>query len=69
MSWKSYTTNATCRAAELPYFSLSWMLTLMSHDLTSLSVITRLFDFLLAHNPAMISYVGAAVSRTGINFD
>ncbi|KAK4051206.1 GTPase-activating protein gyp8 [Microbotryomycetes sp. JL201] len=48
-------------AAELPYFSLSWVLTLMSHDLTSLNVIARLFDFLLAHNPAMISYIGAAI--------
>ncbi|KAM0787553.1 hypothetical protein ACM66B_003623 [Microbotryomycetes sp. NB124-2] len=48
-------------AAELPYFSLSWVLTLMSHDLTSLGVIARLFDFLLSHNPAMISYVGAAI--------
>ncbi|KAK4056890.1 GTPase-activating protein gyp8 [Microbotryomycetes sp. JL221] len=48
-------------AAELPYFSLSWVLTLMSHDLTSLNVISRLFDFLLAFNPAMISYVGAAI--------
>lgn len=48
-------------AAALPYFSLSWVLTLMSHDLTSLDVISRLFDFLLAHNPAMISYLGVAV--------
>ncbi|ORY92636.1 rab-GTPase-TBC domain-domain-containing protein [Leucosporidium creatinivorum] len=48
-------------AADLPYFSLSWVLTLMSHDLTSINVIARLFDFLLAHNPAMISYVGVAI--------
>jgi hypothetical protein len=50
------------RAASLPYFGLSWVLTLMSHDLTSLAVISRLFDFLLAHNPAMVSYLGVAVS-------
>ncbi|KAL8292688.1 hypothetical protein RQP46_001300 [Phenoliferia psychrophenolica] len=48
-------------AAALPYFSLSWVLTLMSHDLTSLDVISRLFDFLLGHNPAMISYLGVAI--------
>lgn len=35
----------------------------MSHDLTSISVIARLFDFLLAHNPAMVSYLGVTVSR------
>lgn len=49
------------RAAALPFFSLSWVLTLMSHDLTSFAVVSRLFDFLLAHNPAMISYLGVAV--------
>lgn len=54
----------SCSAAELPYFSLSWVLTLMSHDLTSISVIARLFDFLLAHNPAMVSYLGVAVRGT-----
>lgn len=55
-------TKSTPSAADLPYFSLSWVLTLMSHDLTSINVIARLFDFLLAHNPAMISYIGVAVS-------
>lgn len=49
------------RAAPLPFFSLSWVLTLMSHDLDSFPVISRLFDFLLAYNPAMMSYLGAAV--------
>lgn len=49
------------RAAPLPFFSLSWVLTLMSHDLDSFPVIARLFDFLLAYNPAMMSYLGAAV--------
>ncbi|KDE07080.1 hypothetical protein MVLG_02653 [Microbotryum lychnidis-dioicae p1A1 Lamole] len=48
-------------AASLPYFSLSWVLTLMSHDLTSIDLISRLFDFLLAHNPVMISYLGVAI--------
>lgn len=33
----------------------------MSHDLDSLAVVSRLFDFLLAYNPAMMSYLGAAV--------
>lgn len=51
----------TLRAAPLPFFSLSWVLTLLSHDLDSLSLISRLFDFLLVHNPAMISYLSVAV--------
>lgn len=33
----------------------------MSHDLTSLDIVARLFDFLLANNPAMVSYLGVAV--------
>lgn len=54
-------TSTSTSAAALPYFSLSWVLTLMSHDLTSIAVIARLFDFLLAHNPAIISYLGVAI--------
>ncbi|KAM0748990.1 RabGAP/TBC [Meredithblackwellia eburnea MCA 4105] len=48
-------------AASLPYFSLSWVLTLMSHDLTSLDIISRLFDVILGYNPAWISYLGVAI--------
>lgn len=33
----------------------------MSHDLTSLSVLSRLFDFLFAYSPAMIAYFAVAV--------
>lgn len=50
------------RASSLPYFSLSWVLTLLAHDLISVEVTSRIFDFLLAHNPAMVSYLCAAVS-------
>ncbi|KAK4703859.1 glycerol kinase, partial [Phenoliferia sp. Uapishka_3] len=48
-------------AASVPYFSLSWVLTLMSHDLTTLASVSRLLDFLLSHNPAMISYIAVAI--------
>ena len=51
------------RASSLPYFSLSWILTLMAHDLTSIDLVSRIFDFLLAHNPAMVSYLCAAVGK------
>lgn len=56
-------TDPVYRAAELPFFSLSWILTLMSHDLDSIAVVSRLFDFLLAFNPVIISYLGVAVSQ------
>jgi hypothetical protein len=49
------------QAATMPFFALSWALTLFSHDLYEVAVIARLFDFLLAHNPAMISYLVVAV--------
>jgi hypothetical protein len=45
----------------MPFFALSWALTLLAHDLESVSVIARLFDFLLAHNPSMIIYLVVAV--------
>lgn len=33
----------------------------MAHDLTSVDLVSRIFDFLLAHNPAMVSYLSAAI--------
>ncbi|GAA5928100.1 GTPase-activating protein GYP8 [Sporobolomyces koalae] len=52
------------QAAAMPFFALSWALTLFSHDLYEVAVIARLFDFLLAHNPAMISYLVVAILLT-----
>ncbi|GAA5966263.1 hypothetical protein JCM3765_002578 [Sporobolomyces pararoseus] len=52
------------QAASMPFFALSWALTLFSHDLYEVAVIARLFDFLLAHNPAMISYLVVAILLT-----
>lgn len=49
------------RAASMPFFALSWTLTLLSHDLDSVAVLARLFDFLLAHNPSMICHLVVAV--------
>ncbi|GAA99590.1 uncharacterized protein L969DRAFT_94043 [Mixia osmundae IAM 14324] len=51
-------------ASALPYFSLSWVLCLMSHDITSLDVSARLFDFLFAHNPILVAYFGVAILLT-----
>jgi hypothetical protein len=54
---------ATFSLANLPYFSLSWILTLLSHDLESLPTIQHVFDFLLTYPPGMVCYLGAAVSN------
>ncbi|BGP47785.1 GTPase-activating protein gyp8 [Rhodotorula kratochvilovae] len=54
----------TNQAASMPFFALSWALTLFSHDLESVAVIARLFDFLLAHNPVMICYLVVAILLT-----
>ncbi|KAJ9119738.1 hypothetical protein QFC22_003448 [Naganishia vaughanmartiniae] len=47
-----------------PYFALSWLLTLFSHDINTLEPVQRIFDFLLARNPAAVIYLGVAVSFT-----
>lgn len=55
------------RASSLPYFSLSWVLTLLAHDLSSIELTSRIYDFLLAHNPVMVAYLCAAVSAVGLS--
>ncbi|WWC91328.1 uncharacterized protein L201_006271 [Kwoniella dendrophila CBS 6074] len=45
----------------LPFFALSWVLTLFSHDCDSLLPIQRMFDFLLARNPISAVYLAAAI--------
>ncbi|KAA1071145.1 hypothetical protein PGT21_020848 [Puccinia graminis f. sp. tritici] len=52
------------QTSSLPLFSLSWILTLTSHDLTSLDVVSRIFDFLLCHPPVMICYLACAICLT-----
>ncbi|KAI5452337.1 GTPase-activating protein gyp8 [Naganishia albida] len=44
-----------------PYFALSWMLTLFSHDINTLEPVQRIFDFLLSRNPAAVIYLGVAI--------
>lgn len=51
-----------CRTSPTPYFALSWMLTLFSHDINTLEPVQRIFDFLLSRNPAVVIYLGVAVS-------
>ncbi|CAG8643964.1 6295_t:CDS:2, partial [Paraglomus occultum] len=44
-----------------PYFCISWVITWCSHDLRSLTKITRLFDFFISSNPLMSVYLAAKI--------
>jgi len=44
-----------------PYFALSAILTLYAHDIQDYSVIARLYDFILAHEPVLAIYLFAAL--------
>jgi hypothetical protein len=45
----------------LPFFALSWILTLFSHDVDTLEPIQRMFDFLLSRNPISAIYLAVAI--------
>jgi hypothetical protein len=49
------------QTSPLPFFALSHLLTLFSHDVDSLETIQLVFDFLLGRNPAMVIYLEAAI--------
>lgn len=44
-----------------PFFSISWVIAWMSHDIPNLKVVMRLFDFLLVSHAAMPLYVVVAI--------
>lgn len=46
----------------LPFFALSWLLCLFSHDIDKLEPTQRVFDYLLARNPISVVYLAVAVS-------
>ena len=45
----------------LPFFALSWILTLFSHDVDTLDSIQRMFDYLLSRNPISAIYLAVAI--------
>lgn len=47
----------------MPYYTLSWVLTWFSHDLTDFEKVMRLFDLFMASTPLMPVYVACAVSK------
>lgn len=53
--------NLITRSSTSPYFALAWVITWFSHNLNSLSVATRLFDFFLVSHPLMPIYYSVAV--------
>ncbi|GMK56226.1 hypothetical protein CspeluHIS016_0300660 [Cutaneotrichosporon spelunceum] len=44
----------------LPFFALSWILTLFSHDVDTLAPVQRIFDYLIARNPISAIYLAVA---------
>lgn len=55
------TTNVTARHSPLPYYALSNLLTLFSHDMPTLPLIQHVFDYLLCRPPIITVYLAAAV--------
>lgn len=51
-------------ATPLPYFALSNLLTLFSHDMPTLPLIQHVFDYLLVRPPVASVYLAAAVRTT-----
>ncbi|KAH9916046.1 rab-GTPase-TBC domain-containing protein [Fomitopsis serialis] len=49
------------RTSPLPYFALSNILTLLSHDVPTLPLIQHIFDYLLCRHPSAVVYLVAAV--------
>lgn len=54
--------TSSARNTPLPYFALSNLLTLFSHDVPTLELIQHIFDFLLCRPPIATVYLAAAVS-------
>ncbi|EMD35675.1 hypothetical protein CERSUDRAFT_96787 [Gelatoporia subvermispora B] len=52
------------RNAPLPYYALSSLLTLLSHDVPTLPLIQHVFDYLLSRPPIALVYLAAAVILT-----
>ncbi|KAI0365803.1 hypothetical protein BV20DRAFT_713880 [Pilatotrama ljubarskyi] len=52
------------RAAPLPYYALSNLLTLFSHDVPTLPLIQHVFDYLLSRPPIAVVYLAAALTLT-----
>jgi hypothetical protein len=56
------TLSSLYRSVPLPYFALSNLLTLFSHDVPTLPQIQHIFDFLLSRPPIVTIYLAVAVS-------
>ncbi|CDR99945.1 related to GYP8-GTPase-activating protein [Sporisorium scitamineum] len=49
------------RTSPLPFFALPWLLTLLTHDATSVEMMQRVVEFVLAYGPGGAIYLCAAV--------
>ncbi|ODN91450.1 hypothetical protein L198_05966 [Cryptococcus wingfieldii CBS 7118] len=57
-------TSSISPSGPLPFFALSWVLTLFSHDVDDLETISRIFDWGLGRDPSWVVYLSAAVLIT-----
>lgn len=57
------TTDAFIRYQPLPYYALSNLLTLFSHDVPTLPLIQHVFDYLLCRPPIASVYLAVAVRQ------
>jgi hypothetical protein len=57
-----YPVMTSPRSSPLPFYALSNLLTLFSHDMPTLPLIQHVFDFLLCRPPIAAVYLAAAVS-------
>ncbi|WVQ75403.1 hypothetical protein IAR50_005024 [Cryptococcus sp. DSM 104548] len=57
-------TSSISPSGSLPFFALSWVLTLFSHDVDGLETISRIFDWGLGRNPQWVVYLSAAILIT-----
>src|SRR3984957_2973365 len=54
-------TETLRRTSPLPYFALSNLLTLFSHDMPTLPLVQHVFDYLLCRPPIYIVYLATVV--------
>ena len=55
--------NYVPRNIAMPYYALSNLLTLFSHDMPTLALVQHTFDYLLVRSPVACVYIAAAVSQ------
>ena len=58
------TTHYSSSTSPLPFYALSNLLTLFSHDMPTLPLIQHVFDYILCRPPIIIVYLATTVRRS-----